>query len=202
MTVTSAKIAKAKSTSKVKAKAKTEATGRTGKKQQGTERRGAAATTATTPLSASALTSGSASASTFTPIPDSTPGVPELEQPKARPTKHRRRIAELDSTSAEDQQQGKGMEEQPAEGTEPARKRRKRTVNPSPSPTICRGVGVGVKVEEAGGGDEHPTSQGRSGVRRSTRVTRASAALAATQPVPALVQRGQATKGKKVKARS
>lgn len=74
-------------------------------------------------------------------------------------------------------------------------------MNPSPSPTVCRGVDVAVKVGEAGGGGEHLASQGRSGVRRSTRVTRALAALAATQPVPvpAPAQRRQPTKGKEAK---
>ena len=208
-TATTAKItkAKSKSASKVKAKAKTEATGPVGQKKQGTKRRSAttaAITTTSTSASDSALTSPSPLPSTFTSIPDSsTSSAPELEQPKSRPTKRGRRTAELDSASAEDQQQGKETEEQPGEGEEPPRKRRKRAAAPSPSPTICRGVGVDVtvKVEEAGGGDdqERPTSRGRIGVRRSTRVTRASAAVAATQPVPAPAQRGQAIKGKKAK---
>ena len=120
-----------------------------------------------------------------------------LEQPKPKPTnlKRGRRTAELDSSTREE-----------TEGAEPPRKRRKRAAAPSPpSPTVCGGVDddVAVKTEEVGSGsDEHlMVSQGRSGVRRSMRVTRASAAVAAaaTQPVPAPVHRGQATKGKKAK---
>ena len=197
---TTTKIAKAKakskSTSKVKAKAKTEATGPAGQKQQqGTKRRGATATT-TTSASDSALISPSTFTSSIT---NTTSSAPELEQPKARPTKRGRRTAELDSTSAEDQQQGVETEEQPAEGAEPPRKRRKRAAAPTPSPTVAVVRGVAVEVEEAGGGDERPISQGRTGVRRSARVTRAMAAAAVTQPVPAPAQRGLAAKGKKAK---
>jgi hypothetical protein len=115
-------------------------------------------------------------------------------------------------------EQGKDTTTEQGIAEPPPPKRRKRAAAPSPSPSICRAadLAVAVKVEEAGGGDDlrRASLSGRVGApappaRRSTRVTRASAvvAAAATQPqaqpvpVPALAQRGQATKGKKAKTR-
>lgn len=208
-TAVTAKVAKAKAKAKSapKVKAKAKANGSAAKKHQRTTKRRsaiAAAAAATTTSTSDSAPLTSPSTLTPTSIPDSTSSVPELEQSKARPTKRGRRAAELDSTSSEDQQQQPGREQghEETDGAEPPPKRLKRRAA-APTTSICHGV----EVEEAGGhGDDHPTSsEGRIGilpVRRSTRVTRASAAVAiATQrvPVPAPAQRGQATKGKKAK---
>jgi hypothetical protein len=92
-------------------------------------------------------------------------------------------------------------EEQRVDG-EPPRKRLKRATAPSSSssssPTVGRGSTVVIEADEGGDRVEHTSSRSQGSLRRSTRVTRASAGAATAEAVvPA--RRGQATKGKKAK---
>jgi hypothetical protein len=114
------------------------------------------------------------------------------EQPKRGATLKRGRGAELDDTTDADgdinilQLSAEINQEKEEEGAEPARKRRKSSMRSNTSSTTTRPDGDG---QEAGQGQQP---------RRSTRVTRASAAAAVPKPAA----RGRATKGKKANKRS